>query len=359
MLVRAICLALSSTALLAQNYSPLPFAVTEGTSNNVYPFGLSGFGSTPFRYSQIHDDLPLMVIFGMAFRHDFGPWGSPFPGHTVTMDAWISTAVTGSSGMSTTFDNNHGPDKTQVIINRTYTLPPSNPNDVPGQFVLDYPFDVPFVFLGAPASLCWEVQITARTNTTNVIHDSVSGFSSTTTTNPQMRTHRFGTGCFSTGVFSPMTATPGQSIDWVAGTATMTTNGTNLFPGGIALFVTGADKTSYLGIPLPFTLPGTSCTVYNDMIVSTVFLATPAGTGSIAYPFVPLPIYNGLTFYTQIWGLDPPANPFGVTMSNAALHHIVAPYATPISVRRVFLSGSLGPTGYGDGYSYGLVTKFY
>src|SRR5262245_59203740 len=168
MLLRSICIALTSTVLFAQNYSPVPFGVAEGPDNNVFPFG---YTSTPFRYSQIHDDVPLMVIFGMSFRHDYGPWAA-FPGYSLTMNAWMSTAVTAASGMSTTFDNNHGLDKTQVIINHTYTLPPSNPNDLPAPFLLDFPFDVPFVFLGAPSSLCWEVQITARTNTTNVIYDS-------------------------------------------------------------------------------------------------------------------------------------------------------------------------------------------
>ena len=76
-------------------------------------------------------------------------------------------------------------------------------------------------------------------------------------------------------------------------------------------------------------------------------------------PFVPLPAYHGLTFYSQVWGLDPTANPFGLTMSNAAMHHIVAPYTVPHPVKRVFLLGSLGPTGSTDGSSYGLVTKFY
>ncbi|HZN39679.1 MAG TPA: hypothetical protein VFD82_12795 [Planctomycetota bacterium] len=354
LLLRCICIALSSTVLFAQNYSPVHFGSSEGPDNNVFPFG---YTATPFRYSQIHDDVPLMVVTGMAFRHDYST--GVFPGYSVTMNAWMSTAVTASSGMSTTFDNNHGVDKTQVIINRTYTLPPSDPSNLPGQFVLDYPFDVPFVCLGAPFSLCWEVQITARTNTGNIIHDSVSGFPSTTTSNPQMAVGRFGVGCLSSGMGSPMAATGSQSMDWVGGTASMTTSGTSLLPNGIVLFATGADKTQYLGIPLPFTLPGTSCTVYNDMIVSTAALASPTGTASNSIPFVPQPAYNGLTFYTQIWGLDPTANPFGLTMSRAVSHNIVAPYTTPIPLHRVYLLNSLGPTGNTESYSYGLVTKFY
>lgn len=353
MLVRSFCVVLSSAALLAQNFSPVHFGVAEGPTNNIYPFG----GTTvPFRYSQIHDDVPLMVISGMAFRHNWNQ--SAYPGYTLTMDAWMSTAVTPSSGMATTFDNNHGVDKIQVIFNRTYTLPGSDPSNLPGDFVLDYPFDVPFVFAGAPASLCWEVQITAKSNGSNIIHDAVSG-SSTTTNNPPINLGRFGTGCLATGLSSPMTATAAQTTDWLSGTATMTTNGTNLLPNGIALFVIGGDKTSAQSVPLPFTLPGTSCTVYNDLLFSTVAIASATGTATNAIQFAPLPAYHGLTFYTQIWGLDPTANPFGLVTSNAAMHHIVAPFPVPIPVKRVYLSGGLGPTGSTESYSYGLVTKFY
>jgi hypothetical protein len=218
---------------------------------------------------------------------------------------------------------------------------------------------VPFVFLGAPSSLCWEVHVTARTNTTNIVHDAVSGSSATAGTNPPMVVGRFGTGCVSTGMTNPMGVTATQAIDWLNGTATMTASGVNLMANGIVLFATGADKTQYLGIPLPFTLPGSTCTVYNDAIVSTIAIASPTGTASNAIPFVPLPAYHGLTFYTQIWGLDAAGGPLGITMSNSAMHHIVAPYTIPLPCKRVYLLGSLGPTGGTEGYSYGLVTKFY
>jgi hypothetical protein len=207
--------------------------------------------------------------------------------------------------------------------------------------------------------LCWEVQITAKTNTANVVYDSVSGSNATSASNPAMVAGRFGVGCLSTGMANPMAATAVQATNWPAGTATMTTNGNNLLPNGITLFVSGADKTAAQGIPLPLTLPGTSCTVYNDFIISSVVIASPSGTATNALSFVPLPAYHGLTFYTQIWGLDPTANSFGLTTSNAVMHHIVAPFTVPIPVKRVYAFGSLSPTGSTEGYSYGLVTKFY
>ena len=349
MLIRTICVALSS-ALLAQNYSPAHFGPAEGPSGNAFPFGFA----LPCRYSQIHDDLPSMAISGMSFRHDWN--ATAFPGYSLSMDAWMSTAVTPSSGISATFDNNHGPDKTRVVFNRTYTQPPSDPANLPGQFVLDYPFDVPFVFPGGGASLCWEVQITARTNAAYILYDAVWGLFPSPAS-PHIATGYFGSGCVASGQVNPTFARASEYTNWFTGTAGMFVSGANQPPGGITLVCTGADKTSFLGIPLPATLPGTSCTVYSDIIVSSVVIATAVGSVSHGITFVPQPAFHGITLYSQIWGLDPTANPWGLTTSDAAIHHIVAPFATP-PVSRVYLPFSLGPIGTIE-VNCGLVTRFY
>ena len=352
MILRTLPLVLTTTALLAQTHSPLHFANAEGPNNNVFPFGNT---TVPFRYTQIHDDVPAMVITGMAFRHNSAT--VTYQAHTITIDAWMSTAVTPSGGLSATFDNNHGPDKIQVVFNRTYSLPASNPADLPGEFVLDYPLDVPFVFAGNGASLCWEVHVTAKTQTSSVTYDAASG-SATTAANPAMVIGRYGTGCIATGQVNPMTAVAVQTTSWLSATATMTVNGTNLEPNGVSVFCTGADNTSFGGIPLPATIPGSSCTVYSDIILATVVFNSATGTGTNAFTFTPLPAYHGLTFYSQIWGLDAAANPLGLTTSNAAMHHIVAPYVAPVPVSRGWSSGNLNPSG-STGLGYGLVTRFY
>ncbi len=71
---------------------------------------------------------------------------------------------------------------------------------------------------------------------------------------------------------------------------------------------------------------------------------------------MPTPSLHGLTLYSQLFGLDLTANPFGITTSNLAIHQVTAPTTlTPVS--RVSLSGSLGPAGSLFANS-GLVTKF-
>jgi hypothetical protein len=352
MILRTLPFVLSTAALLAQTYSPAHFGNAEGPNNNVFPFGNT---TVPFRYTQIHDDVPTMVITGMSFRHNWN--ATAYAAHSVTIDAWMSTAVAPSSGLSATFDNNHGPDKIQVVFNRTYSHPASNPAALPGAFVLDYPLDVPFVFAGNGASLCWEVHVTAKTQTGSIIYDAASG-TATTAANPPITIGRYGTGCVATGQVNPMTAVAVQTTSWPSATATMTVNGTNLEPNGVSLFCTGADNTSFGGIPLPAAIPGTSCTVYSDIILSTVVFHSATGTGTSAFTFAPLPAYHGLTFYSQIWGLDAAANPFGLTTSNAAMHHVVAPYPAPLPVSRGWSSGNLNPSG-STALGYGLVTRFY
>jgi hypothetical protein len=353
MLMRSICVLFTSSLLFAQSYSPVHFGVAEGPNNNVFPFGNT---TVPFRYSQIHDDVPTMVITGMAFRHNYTSTAT-YPVHSITIDAWMSTAVTPAAGAVTTFDSNHGLDKIQVVFNRTYTLGASDSSDLPGQFVLDYPLDVPFVFPGAGASLCWEVHVTAKTQNGSIVYDAAAG-TATSAANPPVAIGRFGTGCVATGQTNPMTAVGAQSIDWAAPTATMTVNGSNLLPNGVHLFCTGLDSGLFSGIPLPATLPGSNCNVYADILLSPVVIADAAGAGSNALTFVPQPSFHGITLFSQIWALDPPVGAFGIATSNAAMHHIVAPFTVPQPVTRIYSSANLNPTGT-VATNYGLVTKFY
>jgi hypothetical protein len=78
--------------------------------------------------------------------------------------------------------------------------------------------------------------------------------------------------------------------------------------------------------------------------------------GAVNFAPVPAnPLFNGLTIYSQVWGLDLAANPFGVTTSNVAIHSVVAPVLI-LPLARVFLEGSLGPVGTHG--ADGLVTRF-
>jgi len=357
MLARFLLALCVSAALIAQSVSPLHFATAEAPTNSPLPFGTT---TVPKRYSQVHDDVPAMVIHGMSFRHSATT--VVYPAHSITISAWISTASTTSATTSATFDNNHGVDRVQVVTNRTYALPASDPFNVPGQFILDYPFDTPFVFPGG-ASLCWEVHVTATTLQSGLIAYDLASAGAALAASPDLVVGRAGLGCMATGRTARMAATATQSINWSVPTGTRTVTGTNLAANGAVFFTTGLDKTVWNAIPLPALIPTSSgapsgaCTVYADILAATLVVANSTGTASLAATFAPSPAYHGMTLYSQIWGLDLPANPFGITTSNLVMHHIVAPFAVPLPVSSVFLTNSLGPIGTMS--RNGLVTRFY
>lgn len=353
-MLRFVSATLLATSLLAQGYtSPSHFASAEGTNNNVFPFGNT---TVPFRFSQIHDDVPAGLISGMRFRHNLTT--STYAAHSITIDAWMSTSLNASTAADTTFDNNHGVDKIQVITNRTYNMPASTPGQAPGDWLLDYPFDIPFVFAGAPGSLCWEVHVTAKTQTGSIIYDAASQ----ATASPTIQVGRGGTGCLSTGRSTAMLCAATQAMNWTNG-GTATISGSNLLANGAVFFATGFDRVAWVGGPLPQLIPTSdlgasgSCNLYVNPVVVNFLAASATGTAPYVINVPADPALHALVMYSQILGLDPAANAFGVTASNFATHQVVAPFG-PQPVCRIYASGNLGATGTVSLSSY-LVTNFY
>lgn len=350
-----LTLALLTTLASAQTpvVSPRYHRRAEALSSNVFPFGNTVF---PFRYAQIHDDVPPMTVSGLAFRHNAAV-ATIYPSHSITLDAWVSTAVSPAAGITLVFDNNHGSDKAQVITNRTYNHPVSDTGSVPGAFILQYPFDTPFMHSSAVA-LCWEVQVTAKSQTASVTHDAFSGIA----TNPALQLGRAGTGCRAVGATAALTATGTSTMDWPMGTGVLTVTGSNAVVNGPAIHALGFDKANWGGLPLPFELPGSGsapsgrCLVYNDVVLTNVVVASPTGTITSNINVPATVNLNGTTTYSQLWDLDAAANSLGLVTSPMVVHNFVAPTPSP-PASRVYLSGSLGATGTVSTTS-GLVTRF-
>ena len=352
---------LCSAALPAQDYvSPSHFTNAEGPSNNVFPFG----HAIPFRYVQVHDDVPIMLVSRMSFRHDGTSsatgTGVIHPAHSVTMDAWLSTAATTSATIVATFANNHGANKTQVAVGRQYNHPASSPAEVPAPFLLDYPLDVPFAYTGS-GSLCWEAQVTARLpQPTSIPHDAVSITSASA--NPLLQVDSAFTGCLSTGRTNTLRADGNSTMSWPAGTGTLIMTVADALASGVVLHVLGFRKTSWAGIPLPFQIPGSAtapsgpCHLYNDAWVITATQASAAGAATFSLPVPATPDLNGLRTYSQVWGIDAVANPLGLTTSNVVVHGFTAPFAA-VPVSRVYLIGALTAIG-STGLRYGIVARF-
>ncbi|MBL8754710.1 MAG: hypothetical protein JNK15_15505 [Planctomycetes bacterium] len=95
--------------------------------------------------------------------------------------------------------------------------------------------------------------------------------------------------------------------------------GANLGANAAALAVFGLSNSTAF-VPLPWTLPGTNCTLLASPDVAVLTFADAAG--SVAGPqAVPLalpadPAFSGLVVYEQFASLVPTANPWGIVLSN-------------------------------------------
>lgn len=100
-------------------------------------------------------------------------------------------------------------------------------------------------------------------------------------------------------------------------------NATGLGANTIAAVAFGVDAAQSGGLPLPFTLPGTSCTFYVDPILLQPILTDATGAITGVQPAATLslpadPSFNGLVVYDQVLSLVPTANAWGFVLSNAA-----------------------------------------
>jgi hypothetical protein len=336
--------------------SPAHFTNAEAPTSNAFPFGSV---SQTFRYAQIHDDLAgaPRAIIGMAFRRN-GTTTTDFAAFSVTLSAWCSTATTTGAAPAAAFDTNHWVDKAQVITGKVFNFPAAPSGFVPDTFAYDLPYDTPFLFAGA-GPLCWEIQRTATTNTTNRFHDAVSGAGAV---NPPLAAIRFGAGCKLSTQTSAMVANGDSAMNWPGGTGNLTIRGTLGPQNSLVVVFLGFSRTVFAGIPLPLLIPGTQnapsgdCHLYTEIVVVTAALTSATGASSVTIPVPATPELNGGSTYAQILASDPAANPAGAVTSNGVQHNFVAPYGA-VPGGRVYLSGSLGPTGTADG-DYLLVTRF-
>src|SRR5688572_19368296 len=148
-------------------------------------------------------------------------WGAPctssectiiYPAYSVTLDTWCSTAATTSATALPQFDANHGADKVKVVTNKTFNFPLQAPGEVPQPFAYKITFDVPFIYLAA-APICWEVHVSAKTNTILLYHSAAGGSDQ----NPLLATAPFGTGCLAPGQSVRMLATGSSTMSWATG----------------------------------------------------------------------------------------------------------------------------------------------
>lgn len=130
----------------------------------------------------------------------------------------------------------------------------------------------------------------------------------------------FGAGCPGTGGLAPSAGTNGGLP--IPPNPSWTHTVTNVLPGAPAVFVAGASRTTFNGLPLPIDLgligfPG--CALHVEALL---FIPTSASLGGVA--LMPLPVPGVTLFrrqmFTQWFVLDPGASNGGLAASQALWH---------------------------------------
>ncbi len=339
-----ILLAAASLAPQQQIVSPAHFANAEAPSRRA-----SGIGTTrsPSTLLSIHDELQgtARTIRGVALRLDGEVPGGQSGQQTFVVNVFASTAATTAANPDATFVNNHGPDKVQVTTFALAQIAPARVHGFPAPFELVIPFNRPFAF-GGNGPLCLEIQVITRTNSTNYNFDFVSFASS----NPRPETRSFGSGCQKASGGGTVVLNPSSSSNWSANTVTLSYNGQRLDANQLVGLIIGGSNTSFSGLPLPFALPNTAgapsgtCRLYTDIVVQIPGFTNSNGQVSWNLSVPVTTASNGASLFGQVLQPDAAANPWGVVLSNAAEHHVVAPYPS-IPVGTVYNDSSTGPTG--------------
>jgi hypothetical protein len=353
----SLCL---GTVGLAQ-VSPSHFTSVDGNAGTRSPLAT---GSTS-RTLQLHGDLTRsrLPIRGLAFRRDSNNRAT-FSALSLTLTVAMSTGATSVAAPSANFDANHGADRITVFTRRAVNFPSSAPRDtLPAPFDYTVAFDRPFAYtaFGPSGPLVWDMIVEAPAlGTERPLFDFVrlDGDSD----NPRLVGIEFGTGCLATGRTEPMRAVFASSPQWASNTMAIQLGGSHGPANGVAVGVLGFSNIAFGGTPLPLAVPGSQsgtsglCQVFNDAVLSLPTALTVGGSSTLQVQARIAPELHGLTFFHQLWAVDPPANPLGLVTSSASARQLVAPFST-VPVSRVEGLGQTGPTGTVT-LSAGVVTRF-
>lgn len=335
----AACLCLAVASLPAQSYLLLPATANPTAELNTYDdLGLP-FMSPESRLQMFFDANEVgssgFVADQLSLRYD-GPIpqiGAPGPFSIQHLQIRIGVTTIAMPGA--TFAANLTQPLTTVFDGPWSFLPDPGsgspqPWGGPGN-TLQFPFSTP-VTIAIPAGAWLVVEfVTEGNNIFNIgfAHAILDG-ASTTGGITDGSAVTIGQGC---------EAAPGQppaaisTFGTYAPGAAHHVNATGLGPNTIAVCAFGVDGMQTGGIPLPLTLPGTSCNVYLDPILLNPILTDANGAITGVQPAATLsmpadPSWSGLVVYEQVVSLVATANPWGLVTSNAA-QVTLGSFATP------------------------------
>ena len=121
---------------------PKAFAGTEGNTATSFPWGSTGPMRVMYSYDREEFGIDRAVrICALRFRPDAAT--SSLSARTYTFQLTVSTGRNPALNLSSTFDDNHGADRSVVFIGNL-SVPAATLGSSPNDFVLEVPFIAPF-----------------------------------------------------------------------------------------------------------------------------------------------------------------------------------------------------------------------
>jgi hypothetical protein len=354
----ALSFCLIAGSLSAQSIvDPAHFKNTEANSQAYRPFG--GNSSGGWRYLQVHDGLQgaKATINQLAWRRDQNR--TRHNAYSFRCTLILSTAKNDSANIDATFDNNHGANKQTVVTFKEIKWPGTTGNTVPSPFEYVIKFDSPYAFDGTNGGLCWEAPGDADHQPAD---DALLRCRHDGEHQPAARHAdlRHGLLLHSTERAKVMSATGASSMNWRNSVGTLYLDGSGLPRSSVVIGVLGLSRSNYLGLPLPFMVPGSSTQYSGACYLNTSldFLipsqANTSGSARVQFPVPATAAYDGLKLYGMYLAIDNNTNALPLVTSNGVEFQWVEPYPTS-GISRVYSTNQFSTSG-SVNKNYGLVT---
>ncbi|HHI80182.1 MAG TPA: hypothetical protein ENK02_09380 [Planctomycetes bacterium] len=299
-----LCTSLAGTSLLAQsNTIPKGWDQKEGNSES-----WAGFRFAPARVQSFIKlaSLPFTskTIRGLKIRRD-GLRTTRFQAHSNPISITLSAKAAPETfrfPSAVSFDRNLGQDQSLVLTKKNIHFPRlALPRTPPAPFSVDLPFAKPFT-LNKPTGLIIDIKVYATATQNSYWMADAQG--QRIFTSPFGRRQSLGVGCprdfysYSTMVY------PGSGPLQTYGFSRTT-------KVRIGMVWFGSSTTQWGSTKLPYQIPSTTCSVYNDAFIVKATLTDPKHAGRMEVDwgtFLPWERIAGLKFPFQMAVWDPGFN---------------------------------------------------
>lgn len=323
-MLSATCLCIAAASLASQNYLALPATANPGGELGNY--SLVPFMQPNSRVQLFYDAAEVgtspLIIDELSLRFD-GPLPQVGASGPFTISRLqIRIGVTGVTAPGAGFAANLT-QPLQTVFDGPHTYLPDPGFAAPHPWgapngTLSFAFSSPATLVVAPGQWLVVELVVEGNNIASFgfAHAMLDG-APTTGGITNGSTTAYGQGCSASG--SAPAATIATSGVFAPGGA-HTVTGQNLGANAVALAVFGLSDTVAFA-PLPFTLPGTNCTLLASPDFTLPAVTDGSGALTTAQGLVlSLPAeaaLNGIVVFEQLASLVPTANPWGLVLSNA------------------------------------------